>query len=174
MADGVSITEQLRTALASLIARRNCVEQLREAIRARWEADLPATPRIAEGKGVRFIWAGPQRWLAASTSINGTALVASLRAATGDIASTSDQSDSRILLAVSGRHARDVLAKGIPIDLYPAKFHVGDTALTLAGHVGCQIWQTDDSPTYVLAVPRSYGASVRAWLDEAAREFAED
>lgn len=173
MADGVTIAEHPRLALASLIARRNRAGQLREAVRSRWEADLPTAPRIAEGKGVRFIWAGAERWLAASPDTHGLALVASLREAAGETAVVCDQSDSRLLLTVSGHRARDVFAKGIPIDLHPTKFGIGDTAITLAFHVGCQIWQTDDKPTYVLAVPRSYGGSVRAWLDDAAGEFAE-
>ena len=172
MADCVTITEHPHLALASLIARRNCVSPLREAIRARWGADPPATPRIVEGSGVSLIWTGPARWLAASPNISGEAFATSLREAAGHVASICDQSDSRLLLAVSGRNARHVLAKGIPIDLDPAKFGVGDTAITLAGQVGCQIWQADDLPTYVLAVPRSYGGSLRAWLAEAAGELA--
>lgn len=173
VADGITIIENPRLALASLIARRNCACQLSEAIQSHWEADLPATPRTAEGKGVRFIWAGPERWLAASADMSGAALVVSLRKAAGDLASVCDQSDSRILLAISGPHARDMLAKCVPIDLHPTTFGIGDTAITLAGHVGCQIWQTDDKPTYALAIPRSYEECVRAWLGEAAGEFAE-
>lgn len=171
MADGMTITEHPPLALASLTARRGCAGRLRELVRVRWAAELPAAPRVVPGNEIRFLWAGPERWLAASPSMMGEALVASLREAAGDVASVCDQSDGSILLAVSGPHARDVLARGIPIDLHPAQFGVGDTAITLAFHVGCQIWQADDKPTYILAVPRSYGASVRAWLDEAAGGF---
>lgn len=168
MADGVNITEHPPLALASLIARRDCAGRLREVVRAHWGVELPATPRLAQRDEVGFIWAGPERWLATSPSMGGEALVASLRQAAGDVASICDQTDSRVLLAVSGHHARDALARGMPIDLQSGTFGVGDTAITHAFHIGCQLWQTDDKPTYVLAIPRSYGASLRAGLDEAA------
>ncbi len=171
MAEAVSIAVYPPLALASLIARRGCAERLREAVRTGWNVELPKTPRVTKTSGICFVWAGPERWLAASASMRGEALVAALREVAGDIASFCDQSDSRMLLAVSGHRAREVLAKCIQIDLHLSAFETGDTAISLFGHVGCQIWQTDERPTYVLAVPRSYGASVRAWLEEASGEF---
>ena len=167
MAEGIAITERAGVALASLIARRGRLGELREAVRARFAADLPLTPRVAEGDSAAFIWAGPERWLVASPALPPDDLVASLRES--GTASVCDQSDGRVLLRVADSRARDVLARGFPIDLHPSVFKVGDTAITIAAHVTCQIWRTDD--VYDIAVPSSFAASFRRWLDGAAAAF---
>ena len=87
------------------------------------------------------------------------------------LASISDQSDGRIIIRVSGPRARQTLAKGIPIDLDPASFGPGDTALTAAGHINVQFWQLDAMPTFEFAVFRSFAAAFCEWLKEAGAEF---
>ncbi len=168
MSDPVAIAEPNRVALASLIARRGRAAELRASMRSARGAELPSMPHIAEGEGVRFIWDGPDRWLVASASLSPAGLVAALRAGAGGLAAVCDQSDGHVLLRVSGRGARDALAKGLPIDLHPSVFSTGSAAITVAAHIGCRIWQTDDVPTYEIAVPRSLAASFRHWLDGAA------
>ena len=42
---------------------------------------------------------------------------------------SSDQSDSRLVLRLSGPRVRDVLAKGVPVDLHPKAFKPGDVAM---------------------------------------------
>ena len=49
---------------------------------------------------------------------------------------------------------RDVLAKGVPIDLHPKVFKPGDVAVTLIAYIGVQIDMLDDT-TYQLTAPRS-------------------
>ena len=171
MAEGILVSERSGVALASLIARRGRLDALRAAIRDAWSADLPLRPRVVEGDGASFVWAGPERWLVASGVRAPDELVGVLRGRAEGLAAVCDQSDGRVLLRVSGPFARDVLAKGIPIDLHPSAFPVGSTAITMAAHIGCQLWQVDDTPTYDLAVPRSFAASFRHWLADATAEF---
>ncbi len=171
MSDFLAISERSGSALASLIARRGRLDELRAAVRDAWRAELPLTPKVAEGDGASFIWAGPERWLVAAPDHAPEALVASLRAGADGSAAVCDQSDGWVLLRVSGRFARDALAKGIPVDLHPSAFAPGSTAVTRAASIGCQIWQVDDAPTYDIAVPRSFAASFRRWLDGAAAGF---
>ena len=64
-----------------------------------------------------------------------------------------------------------MLAKGIAIDLHPRAFKPGDVALTIAAHIGVQLWQVDEAPTYEIAVPRSLAKSLWAWLSASAAEF---
>jgi sarcosine oxidase subunit gamma len=59
----------------------------------------------------------------------------------------------------------------LAIDLHPRAFTPGDTALTLAGHIGVQIWQLDDTPSYEIAVARGYAGSLIGWLLPAGEEF---
>ena len=94
-----------------------------------------------------------------------------LAARLGGFASICDQSDSRIVLELAGPRVRDVLAKGVPIDLHPDRFRAGDVAVTLVGHVGVQLWCNSAAPDYRLAVARSYFSSLWHWLAASAAEF---
>ena len=170
MAEGILISERSGIAIASLIARRGRLDELCAAVRDAWRTELPLTPHVAEGDGASFIWAGPERWLVALPSAPDE-LVTSLRARADGLAAVCDQSDGCVLLRVSGRFARDALAKGVPVDLHPSVFTPGSTAITVAAYVGCQIWQIDDAPTYDIAVPRSFAASFRDWLAGTAAAF---
>ncbi len=168
---GVLVTELTGGALASLIARRGRLDALRAAIREHYAVELPLTPRVVQAEGASFMWAGPERWLVTAPARLPHELVASLRARTDGIAAVCDQSDSRILLRVSGPLARETLAKGISLDLHPSVFMPGSTAITIVAHIGCQIWQIDDTPTYILAAPTSLVASFCRWLAAAMAEF---
>lgn len=167
MADDVVISERSGAALASLIARRGKLAPLRDAVRDTWGADLPLTPRIVEGTDASFIWAGPERWLVMTDVLAPDALVTLLRTRVHGLGAVCDQSDSRVLLRLSGSFARDALAKGIPVDLHPSVFTPGTTAITAAAYIGCQIWQIDGTPTYEIAIPTSFAASFRHWLEMA-------
>ena len=159
---GVSIALIEDRALAAVIARRNRSAEL---------ADLPRVPRVVTRSAMSFVWAGPGRWLAMAERISGEAFLKNLREQFGDLASVIDQSDARILVRLAGPHARDVLAKGVLIDLHPRTFQPGDTALTSFGHVRVHFWQTDASPTYEIAVMRSYAAALWHYLMEAAAGY---
>jgi sarcosine oxidase subunit gamma len=59
----------------------------------------------------------------------------------------------------------------VPLDLDPSAFSPGDSAVTLAGHVGLVLWQVDGAPTYDVAVFRSYAADFWHWLATGSAEF---
>ena len=67
-----------------------------------------------------------------------------LRARIGPFAAVADQSDARLVLRLSGPRVRDVLAKGVPVDLHPQAFKPGDVANTLVGYIGVQIDMLDE------------------------------
>jgi sarcosine oxidase subunit gamma len=87
------------------------------------------------------------------------------------LASISDQSGGRTVLRVSGPRARDVLAKGLPIDLHPRVFAPGSAATSAIALMGVQLWQIDDRPSYDIALFRSLSASFWRWLASSAAEF---
>ncbi len=92
----------------------------------------------------------------------------------GSLASISDQSDSRMVLRLSGARVRDALAKALPIDLHPRAFGPGRAAVTQAAHIGVVIWQRDAAPSFDLAVARSYAGSLVEWLIGASAEYGLD
>jgi heterotetrameric sarcosine oxidase gamma subunit len=59
----------------------------------------------------------------------------------------------------------------VTLDLHPSVFSTGSAAVTVVNHIGVTLWQTDDVPTYRLAVPRSYVGSFMEWLTASAAEF---
>ncbi len=171
----VSVRETLT--MASFAALRGSKDAVDTAIRAAYGVALPNGPARVEGKGVAFVWAGPDHWLAIAerTILEREAdrdLEAELETALAGIASVVDQSDSRIVVRIEGPRARDLLAKGVPIDLHPRVFHPGDVAITHASHIGVILWQTDEAPTYEAALFRSYADSFTHWLAESAAEYA--
>jgi heterotetrameric sarcosine oxidase gamma subunit len=75
------------------------------------------------------------------------------------------------VLHLSGPRARDVLAKLVAVDLHPRAFRAGDTAITLAAHIGVQLWQVDESPAYRLLAFRGFAGSLAAALVAAGEEY---
>lgn len=158
--------------MASFAAARGKEAALREAIRAGYGAELPDHAARVTGVGISFVWAGPDQWLAIAERENGRDLETELKALLTGIASVVDQSDGRVVVRISGPRARDVLAKGVPIDLHPRAFKPGNVAITHASHIGVILWQLDDAPTYEAAMFRSYADSFAHWLFESAAEYA--
>lgn len=170
-AAGVRIAPETRLAIATLSARGGHEAGLREAVRVAFGAELPDRPRVSDGDGISVVWAGPGSWLALGP---GDDLEPALRGRLGAHATVTDQSDGRTVLRVDGPRARDMLAKGVPIDLHPRSFGPGDVALTHIVHVGVQIWQLDEVPSYRLSVLSGYARSTLAFLLEAGAEYGVD
>jgi len=66
-----------------------------------------------------------------------------------------DQSHGRIRIALSGPRAADLLARGTAVDLDPATFPVGQSAVTLFGHVSVQLTRAQ-ATRFELTVLRSF------------------
>ena len=159
---GVTVTLVQDRALAMVIARRNRAAGFRE---------LPTEPRVGIVGGISFVWAGRGRWLAMAQRISAAAFLKQMCEQFAELASVIDQSDARILVRLAGPNARDVLAKGVLVDLHPRAFAVGDAALTSIGHVRAHFWQTEVTPAYEIAVMRSYAAAFWHWLMHSAAAY---
>jgi sarcosine oxidase subunit gamma len=169
-APGLIVRECVGGRCASLIARRGEAQRASEAALAAFGVLLPATPRAVTGRDVTFVWNGPGQWLA-ETDDRHADVEGFFSAAFAGLAAICDQSDSRVVLEVTGPRVREVLAKGVPIDLDPARFGLGDVALTVVAHVGLHVRQISDAPAYRLGVARSYALSLWHWLSASAAEF---
>ena len=167
---GLLITEITDFALAGVQARAGQETAAVAAIAQAFAARLPDTPRVVAGSDMTFIWSGPGHWLALARPI-AAGIEALLADPLHGLASICDQSDGRVMLELRGPKVREVLAKGVSLDLHPRVFSVGDVALTSVSHVGLQIWQTDEAPVYRLLVSRSYFQSFWRWLAASAAEY---
>jgi sarcosine oxidase subunit gamma len=153
---------------ALIIAGLDGEEQLASAMQAAYGLVPPPARRAATGSSLELIWAGPGKWLALSQDFM---IASSLSKALQGVAAVSDQSGSYGLLTISGGNAPRMLGKGLALDLHPKKFKPGDAALSPAAHINVHIWQTDEVPSFKLAVARSMAASFWAWLVHAGSEF---
>lgn len=172
-ATGLTVVERIDMAFASVIAKRDKRFMLVNAVNTAFGVALPDGPRRATKSGVTFAGAGPDQWLASAEGAEAAGFAAKLRARVGPFAAISDQSDSRLVLHLSGPRVRDVLAKGVAIDLHPSVFKVGDVASTLITYVGVQIDRVDGE-AFQLTAPRSMAGTFWSWLCASAAEFGFD
>jgi methylglutamate dehydrogenase subunit D len=158
-------------ALAAVSARKNQLDALVGRVRDIFGLELTHIRKCAVAGPIALVWAGAGQWLAMGDGEDGPAFEQRLRAALDGLASVSDQSDARTIIRVSGERARDVLAKGVPIDLHPSAFRAGDAAVTTVAHMGAHFWQVDGTPTYEFIVSRSFAVGFWEWLVHSAAEF---
>jgi heterotetrameric sarcosine oxidase gamma subunit len=168
---GLIIEERTDLALATLIARRGEMQNLRRAITAEFGLALPERSHVVTKDGVFFAGIGIGKWIAAAEGASAMGYVAKLRNRLTGLASIADQSDGRVVLRLSGERVREVLATGIALDLHPRKFKTGDIASTIISQMGVQIQQLDDQPTFQLIAFRSFAGSLLSWLTKSAAKF---
>jgi sarcosine oxidase subunit gamma len=133
---------------------------------------LPEAGRSVIGPAGNVLWLGPDEFLIVTEPEREIAVAASLLSALrGRRAAVIDISDSRTIIALSGVHARDVLAKGCGIDLHPRSFAPGQCTQTSLAKARVALYQLDDAPTYHILVERSHAEYLWLWLADAAAEF---
>jgi sarcosine oxidase subunit gamma len=114
-----------------------------------------------------LLWCAPGQFLVVGDIAATQRLLGGLPAA----ALTIDLTGGRVVVRVSGPSARDRLCRCIPLDLHPRAMRPGCVASTVAAHIGVQIWQVDESPTYDIAAPVSYAGSLRRALELSGVQF---
>ncbi|MCJ8143627.1 sarcosine oxidase subunit gamma [Ancylobacter sp. A5.8] len=164
---GLRATRLVPAALASLAARRGREVELAEAAERAFGVRLIDAPRVSSAGGLSFIGTAPGRWMVLSDAASD--LVIRLDAAFGRLAAITEQTDSALLYALSGPEVREVLAKGLALDLHPSVFAAGSAATTVFAHIGVTLWQAPEASDYRLLVARSYEAAfLRALIAAAA------
>jgi len=169
-APGVVIAERADLGLATIACRKGQDDGLKARVRDAYSVDVPSGSSVARGKAVSFVGTGPGQWLAMSESLENEALAADLLAKLKGLASIADQSGGRAVIRLSGPRARDVLAKGLAVDLDPRVFPADGAVTSTISHMGVQIWQVDPQ-TYDIALFRSVAESFWRWLTASAAEF---
>jgi len=164
----ISISCEGPRGAALIIANPRDDARFAQAMTAAFGLTPPPAQRYVASPALELIWAGPGKWLALSDNL---LIAGSISKALGGHAAVSDQSGSRGILQISGGKARRMLSKGLAIDLHPSSFRAGHAALSSIAHMNVHIWQTDEVPSYKLAVARSMAASFWAWLAAAGSEF---
>jgi sarcosine oxidase subunit gamma len=138
---------------------------------------LPTEPNTSATKGsITALWLGPDEWLLTCPIDDTAFFVNSLRQAlNGTHCAITEVSDGRVALSLAGPSARDVLAKGCPLDLHPRSFTSGSCAQSLLAKAAVLIHLVADDPAAGLAfevyVARSFAQYLWDWLEDAGREY---
>jgi sarcosine oxidase subunit gamma len=167
----VVLSERTDLAIVHVAARKGRMQEVIEWLAAVGGTAPEDGPRCVTGDGLVLVGCAPGQWFGLSERSRGVNAVARLTDAVAGIAAVIDHSSGKIVLRMSGPRARDVLAKGCPIDLDPRVFGPGSAATTEIAHIGCQLWQVDEAPTYDFLVNRSIAKSFWAWLAASAAEY---
>jgi sarcosine oxidase, subunit gamma len=118
------------------------------------------------------LWLGPNEWLILGPGGGEIDISARLRGALGSIhAAVTDVSEARTTIVIAGPRARELLAKGISLDLHPRRFGPGQCAQTGLAGASIILRQTDERPSFEILVLNSFAEHLWQWLDGAAREY---
>ena len=138
---------------------------------------LPTEPcTSATRERISALWLGPDQWLLTSPEPEAAGLAGSLREALLDAhAAITEVTDGRVAFRLAGPSAREVLAKGCPLDLHPRAFPPGACAQSLLAKAAVLIHLEGDDrergPSFDVYVARSFAHYLWLWLEDAGREY---
>lgn len=145
---------------------------VREAVRAATGCEVPSPRRFTSSGGRGAAWMAPDELMLFVPRADAADIAACAgRALEGAHHLVVDVSDARAVFRLAGAGAREVLAKGAPVDLAQVGFGVGDFRRTRLGQVAVALWMPAPA-TFELMCFRSVAGFVRDWLDHAARPEA--
>lgn len=131
--------------------------------------DIPLQRRVAIGQ-TGVAWMSPDELLLLVDYDKTDAITAQISAALmGTHHMVVNVSDARAMFRITGAGAREVIAKGAPVDLSPDSFGVGDIRRSRISQVSAAFWMLDEQ-TFEVVCFRSVGAFMFDWLSNAARE----
>jgi len=136
--------------------------------------DLPLAANTYATQGdLRILWLGPNEWLIMGPDdTRAEAICASLRQElAGQFAAVVDISHTRTVIEMSGAKARDILVRGISLDLHPSVFKPGQCVQTGLSRANVILAQTDDAPSYDILVLNSFADYLWRWLELVAEDF---
>ena len=132
----------------------------------------PVAPNtVAHGHRHLLAWMGPDEWWVQSLAPSLPSLEGTLRPVLqAESACVVDVSSGYTVLQLLGEHAREVLAKGCPLDLHPRVFGAGQCAQSHYFKAGVMLRALDAGGVEVV-VRRSFADYAGRMLLDAAQEF---
>ena len=135
--------------------------------------ELPiAANTLNDAQGNVMYWLGPDEWLIVTPGERAATIESELRTAlTGMRAAVTDVSGGQTIVNVRGNKARELLAKGCPIDLHPRVFGIGQCAQSHIAKAPVIIGQLEIQPCFEIIIRRSFADYFWLWLENAAAEY---
>lgn len=172
-APGVTLAVRHPLSIVLIMMRKGKAKALAEALEKNFAIDLPEPGHSTSGRHFALHWCGADQWYAVAEGRPDGVFYRELSAKLSGLASCSEQSHGRVTLVVAGPRARDVLAKGTPVDLHPRVFGPGSCAVTQMAHVGVHLARVGED-AFELSVSRGFSESFWEWLTTMAAEIGHD
>ncbi len=164
--DGLRISECPEWALASVTARRGCAIDAAAAVEKLIGTALPDIAMSATAGPFTAFWSGPQQWMIEAPHDSHEDLAAQLKAAVGETASITEQTDGWCRFDLEGARCHDVLER--LCNANTRAMERGHATRTRLEHLGCfLICRTKDIHFSVMG-PRSSAGSIHHALTVAA------
>ncbi len=133
---------------------------------------LPDPRRIVFSGEIGVAWMASDELMIFCPQEQAPCLAERLNAAlAGEHALVLDVSDARAVFRIEGEAAREVIAKGAPVDLAATAFGPGDFRRTRLGQIAAAIWMPQEDRIDLMCF-RSVGDHVAQWIETAARDGA--
>lgn len=143
-------------------------DKVKAAVKAAVGLAVPGQRQVKLGKKGGVAWMSPDELMLMVDYHAAPGIVARLEAALeGTHHLVVNVSDARAVFAIEGAGAREVLAKGAPVDLSPGAFGPGEIRRTRLGQVAAAFWMTGED-SFELVCFRSVAGFVFDWLATAA------
>ncbi len=170
---GIAVRVLSELSAATIIARKGKQNDVVGILSQHLHTTVTDAPGRIAFETLSVVGTAPGQWLVIDRDSASPRLSALSHDARG-VSSIVAQSDSRILLEVSGPRARDALVKGVPVDIDPTVFKVGHAAQTSVAYIGVQLALISELPTFEIVTPASSAGSFWHWLMLSAAEFGVD
>ncbi|WP_421780249.1 sarcosine oxidase subunit gamma [Kiloniella litopenaei] len=152
---GVSIHEVNDRAIVSIAVPKDGERELANVLTSSYQIELPKPGILSvtsRDNAVLFNTAQDQYFLVFDYAGNTATSV--VRNLLGDTAYLTDQSDSYVIVRISGINSRRLLERICPLDIHPSVFPVGSVARTVMEHLGTIIIH-DVEDSFLLLSARS-------------------
>ncbi|GAA0395543.1 hypothetical protein GCM10009133_00810 [Cocleimonas flava] len=165
--DGIKVSELLGHSLVSMAMPDDQKDALAKNIKAAYDVNLPEIGKFTASTvdNTRILRLQQEQCFVlfenkAANEANDTSsnAVPHIREKTKDAAYLSDQSDSWVMLKLSGKNVKTALERVCPIDLQPPAFNTFSVTRTAMEHLSVIIMQEGENE-YLLFSPRSSAKS---------------
>lgn len=167
---GVVIAEVFDRALASVSCRMGEDAGFAKAILELCGIAAPGPGKWAEGADYALIWTGPGQWFADAPYASHEDIAARIKAALGDCASITEQSDGWARFRITGTGVVAMLLRLCPVDA--EKMQAGEATRSMIEHLGALVICRAAGAEFDILCPRSGAGSMHHALMAAAKSAA--
>lgn len=139
----------------------------RGGVRQACGCELPVSPNSSSAcETGEILRLGPNEWLLVAGPDARWSEKMTIAGAT-----LTDVSHARVVVHVGGEKAREMLAKGCPVDLHLRRFPGGTCIQTSIAKIGVIVHKLQNENDFALYAARSYAGSLWHWLSASAAEY---